>query len=131
MNLLKFIFSTSKKLKEEYNAYVCDEQTKTGDYEYIKPEDIPSDSWERREDNGRMVHYLTRYNDGSLHPIDAPPQIGENESPKAVYTALNCPEIEVVFGIPDSLWDKAPYVALYVLIGAFLIFLFLIWSTAL
>ncbi len=117
-----------KEDKKEFNAYVAD--FKNGlDLEYIEPDLIPGDSRER-EYQGRFVHVLSR-KDGKLGIVESPQKIGDNESPKDVYNALNCPEVEIVFGIPDTLWNKLSHVALYVLIGADLIFVFLIWGVSL
>lgn len=133
--LLHFIFTGKRKEGEkEPNCYIVDCDNKTFNFEYLTPESksIPIGSHER-EYKGRMIHFLSRDKDNKLNIIDAPRSIEGTVSPKELFNALTTPGIlvERIFGLTDSVWDKISLVALYVLIGAFVVFIFLIWGTSL
>lgn len=123
-----FLFWKRKTEPEEPNAYVSD--FKNGlDFETVNPDLIPAES-RVRSYKGYQVHVLSRDREGVVRVAEPPRIIGENESPSEVYTALNCPEVEIILGIPDTLWNKISHIALYVLIGVDLIFVFLIWGSS-
>jgi len=115
---------------QEPNAYIADYKEGLGKAPiFLEPEIIPPESRPRWY-KGKLYHWLSK-DDTGYHVIDAPKSIKARDDPREVFTALNCPHIELVFGIPDTIWDKTGRIALYILIAAEMAMLFLIFATSL
>lgn len=114
-------------MNKNINAYVADEKTNTIGDEYIEPEKIPQGSIERFH---RRVwkHILRRDREGNIQlpDIDYNPHSGE--LPGDLYDALVDRHSPNVFCNKEHPGKKWGIVALYVIIGALFLFLFIVWA---
>lgn len=124
----KYPFGTDKKTDEgpEKNCLVADYE-KGEALEYIETDKIPDTSY-KRPVKGLMVYCISRDKDGKLYDPLIPRDPSETVTESLLYQASRCPQVQDLFGVPDTIWDKVSHGVLIGLIIVFGIFLFLTWG---
>lgn len=96
---------------------------------HLPPRYAPRDS-RPLEYKGHPTYLINVSRTGKLSAISVPARIEQNETPKDLYMALNCEmEIDAIYGMESSTWQKVKFGILGVIIGAELLVLFL-WQSA-
>lgn len=136
MSIFKKRAKTEKPLRpEKPNAMIVCEKKKTRGFDYVKPEYIPEDSFERmyngvvRKYNGWWLHVLAMDAEGNFRTIRGQ-DAKEGESPTDLFIAHNCaPEVAEVYNMSMPLINKVGLGILVALSIVIIIVIFLIVMT--
>lgn len=114
----------------EYNAVVFEDKTRAYGPRLVPKSKIPDGSMPR-EYKGHRYYILNLNKEGKYTDIRVPREYGANESPKDLYIALHCEkEVNAVWQLAASLWDKISLTFFYVLAGGLLIVIFLLAASS-